>query len=85
MVFDAPESEAAVKATTLLFDGVNVGAGVAVVATVVGTAVAVVATGVAAGVGAAVATGVVVVVLCVQPAKSAAIIRSPQTTLMSAR
>jgi len=86
MVLDAPESEAAVNATTLLWDGVYVGAGVAVVATVVGTAVGVVATGVGAGVAAAVGTGVaVVVVLCVHPAKRAAISRSPKTMLIKAR
>ena len=80
---ETPERDAAVNDTTLACEGVYVGAGVAVVATVVGTVVAttVVGTGVATEVaGAEVAAGVVLVlVLCVQPAKRADTKRRPQT------
>jgi hypothetical protein len=87
MVFEAPVNEAAVKTTRLFCDGVNEGAGVAVVATVVGTAVVAVTTGVGAGVAGTV-VGVAVVgvvgVLCVQPAKSADTNRRQQIIPMSA-
>jgi hypothetical protein len=71
----------------LFSDGVNDGLGVAVVATVVGAAVVATTTGVGAGVtGAAVGVAVAreVVVLCVQPAKSADTNRRQQIIPMSA-
>jgi hypothetical protein len=67
--------------------GVKVGAGVAVGTTVVGTAVVAFATGVGTAVTGAVVAAVVtgvLVVLCVQPAKSTDTSRSPKIILMSA-